>query len=131
MKVTFPFALAAALIFGCSSSNKNTKTAENDTGITQPSSVSGAAPTAGTQATPASGTSVPPPSDTSGSMAQGSTSGSSISGSADNASLRTVTGGVAKVDQNSITLDQAAGGVTLTVDSQTQVLRRGQPIAAG
>jgi hypothetical protein len=45
--------------------------------------------------------------------------------------LRTVTGAVAKVDLNSITLDQAAGGVTLTVDSQTQVLRRGQPIAAG
>jgi hypothetical protein len=35
------------------------------------------------------------------------------------------------VDQNSITLDQSAGGVTLTVDSQTQVLRSGQPIAAG
>jgi hypothetical protein len=39
-----------------------------------------------------------------------------------------VTGSVSKVDQNSITLDQ---GVTLTVDSQTQVLRRGQPVAAG
>jgi hypothetical protein len=39
-----------------------------------------------------------------------------------------VTGSVQKVDQNSITLDQ---GVTLTVDSQTQVLRRGQPVAAG
>src|SRR5438034_8616427 len=56
MKVTFPLALAAALIFGCSSSNKNTKTAENDTGTTQPSSVSGAAPTAGTQATASSST---------------------------------------------------------------------------
>ena len=42
-----------------------------------------------------------------------------------------MTGSVARVDQNSITLDQAAGGVTLTVDSQTQVLRRGQPVAAG
>ena len=39
-----------------------------------------------------------------------------------------MTGSVQKVDQNSITLDQ---GVTLTVDSQTQVLRRGQPVAAG
>jgi len=38
---------------------------------------------------------------------------------------------VAHVDQNSITLDQSAGGVTLTVDSQTQVLRRGQPVASG
>jgi len=42
-----------------------------------------------------------------------------------------VTGAVAKIDQNSITLDQTAGGVTLTIDSQTQVLRRGQPVAAG
>ncbi|TMA87135.1 MAG: hypothetical protein E6J63_15055 [Deltaproteobacteria bacterium] len=42
-----------------------------------------------------------------------------------------MTGSVARVDQNSITLDQSAGGVTLTVDSQTQVLRRGQPVAAG
>jgi hypothetical protein len=42
-----------------------------------------------------------------------------------------VTGAVEKVDQNSITLDQSAGGVTLTVDSQTQVMRRGQPVAAG
>jgi len=42
-----------------------------------------------------------------------------------------VTGAVQKVDQNSITLDQTSGGVTLTVDSQTQVLRRGQPVAAG
>jgi hypothetical protein len=58
-------------------------------------------------------------------------SSGSVSGSSDNASLRTVTGAVAKVDQNSITLDQSAGGVTLTVDSQTQVIRRGQPIAAG
>jgi hypothetical protein len=61
----------------------------------------------------------------------GSSSSGAVAGSADNASLRTVTGAVAKVDQNSITLDQAAGGVTLTVDSQTQVLRRGQPVAAG
>jgi len=58
--------------------------------------------------------------------------GTSASGStADQGSLRTVTGSVARVDQNSITLDQSAGGVTLTVDSQTQVLRRGQPVAAG
>ena len=49
-------------------------------------------------------------------------------GSPDQGNLRTVTGSVSKVDQNSITLDQ---GVTLTVDSQTQVLRRGQPVAAG
>ncbi len=48
----------------------------------------------------------------------------------DNSNLRTVTGSVAKLDENSITLDQAAGGVTLTVDSQTQVLRRGK-LAAG
>jgi hypothetical protein len=60
----------------------------------------------------------------------GSSSGA-VAGTSDNASLRTVTGQVEKVDQNSITLDQSAGGVTLTVDSQTQILRRGQPIAAG
>jgi len=48
--------------------------------------------------------------------------------SSDQGNLRTVTGSVSKVDQNSITLDQR---VTLTVDSQTQVLRRGQPVAAG
>jgi hypothetical protein len=65
----------------------------------------------------------------SGSM-YGSNSGTSgsASGSADTGNLRTVTGQVQKVDQNSITLDQ---GVTLTVDSQTQILRRGQPVAAG
>ncbi|MGZ6126271.1 MAG: hypothetical protein ACXWLR_14990 [Myxococcales bacterium] len=56
-------------------------------------------------------------------------SGSST-GSSDQANLRTVTGAVAHVDQNSITLDQSAGGVTLTVDSQTQVLHKGQPVAA-
>jgi hypothetical protein len=50
------------------------------------------------------------------------------SSAGDQGNLRTVTGSVSKVDQNSITLDQ---GVTLTVDSQTQVLRRGQPVAAG
>jgi hypothetical protein len=58
-------------------------------------------------------------------MGSASASGSA---SADQGNLRTVTGQVQKVDQNSITLDQ---GVTLTVDSQTQVLRRGQPVAAG
>ncbi len=72
------------------------------------------------------------PVDTSNSTAspsaQSGTSGS-VSGTTDN--LETVTGSVAKVDQNSITLDQSAGGLTLTVDSNTQVLRRGQPIAAG
>jgi hypothetical protein len=186
MKVTFPLALAAALIFGCSSSSKNTRTAGNDTGMTQSGSIAGTQGTAGgangtqgsvstaTSAQPnnpsnpvpssntannpgadatASGTtatagSTPPataqnPPSTSGTIAgdtssttgTGSIAGTSAavaSGSAiDNASLRTVTGAVAKVDTNSITLDQAAGGVTLTVDSQTQVLHKGQPIAAG
>ncbi|MFL5014560.1 hypothetical protein, partial [Rhizobium sp.] len=65
--------------------------------------------------------------------AMGSSGGSagamgSSGSSSDQANLRTVTGSVQRVDQNSITLDQ---GVTLTVDSQTQVLRRGQPVAAG
>jgi hypothetical protein len=45
--------------------------------------------------------------------------------------LKTVTGAVAKVDENSITLDQTAGGMTLMVDANTQFVRRGQPIAAG
>src|SRR5207253_3967702 len=53
----------------------------------------------------------------------------SVGTSSDTSNLRTVTGSVAKVDENSITLDQAAGGVTLTVDSQTQVIRRGKPAA--
>jgi hypothetical protein len=70
-------------------------------------------------------------SGSSGSAMPGSATSGAVAGSSDNASLRTVTGAVAKIDQNSITLDQAAGGVTLTVDSQTQVLRRGQPVAAG
>ena len=58
------------------------------------------------------------------------TSGTSaMDHSADSAtSLKSVTGQVAKVDANqgSITLDQSAGGVTLTIDSQTKVLRRGR-----
>jgi len=62
----------------------------------------------------------------SGSMGSSGASGSASA--SDQGNLRTVTGQVQKVDQNSITLDQ---GVTLTVDSQTQVLRRGQPVAAG
>jgi len=219
MKVRFPLAFAAALIFGCSSSSKNTRTAGNDTGITQSGSIAGTQGTAGgangAQGSASTATSAPPnnpsnpvPSNTAnnpggdatasiGTMATagtaaptppaidqsspspsgtiagdtssssekgttgtggvigtGSTSGQinppatgSISGSIgstagtstavasggpiDNASLRTVIGGVAKVDTDSITLDQAAGGVTLTVDSQTQVLHKGQPIAAG
>jgi hypothetical protein len=45
--------------------------------------------------------------------------------------MRTVTGAVAKVDSGSITLDQSAGGVTLTVDSNTQIMRRGQPVSQG
>ena len=61
----------------------------------------------------------------------GSGSGASGAGSAsapaDNQGLRTVSGAVAKVAQDSITLDRAAGGVTLTVDSQTQVIRNGKP----
>ena len=176
MKYTYVFALAAALVFGCSSSNKNTRTtASNDQGTTQSGSISGTSSTAGTQAN-AQGTATVPnsqastantgtdvnaqgsatapakPSDTSSSTAtagstavqnpsapsgqstygQGSSYGASgsVSGS-DTGNLRTVTGSVAKVDQNSITLDQSAGGVTLTVDSQTQIIRRGQPIAAG
>jgi hypothetical protein len=223
MKIAYPIALAAALVFACSSGSKNTRTAGNDTGVTQSGSVQGTQGTAGgangaqgsstataqstTNPTDAqtannstgtdantpgsvgaqgtsgsvtqpgtaqgsasgttygqSGTSgtVAGQSDPSGAAAgQSGTSGStygqsgtsssgsatmgsgstygqntasgsaSVPGSSDNASLRTVTGAVAKVDENSITLDQAAGGVTLTIDSQTQVIRRGQPIAAG
>jgi hypothetical protein len=48
-------------------------------------------------------------------------------GSGSSAGLRTVSGSVAKVNESSITLDQSAGGVTLSVDSQTQVLRNGRP----
>jgi hypothetical protein len=60
------------------------------------------------------------------------TADGTVSGStSDNSSLKTVTGAVAKVDENSITLDQSAGGVTLTVDSQTQIMRRGHPVSSG
>jgi hypothetical protein len=228
MKVTFGLAIAAALAFACSSGSKNTRTAANDTGLTQQGSIEGTQGTAGgangaqgtaaagtsntgnsgatastqdgnTQGTiggsastsassqsegtqgqaPGSSASNPPTSgsysggDSSGSSASaqgsagsqpsnsgtygtsassnersghstypgadrsGSASGSSgsmdrsgsVAVSSDNASLRTVTGSVAKVDENSITLDQASGGVTLTVDSQTQVIRSGKPSA--
>src|ERR1041384_17823 len=258
MKLTYGLALAAALVFGCSHGNSNTKTAsnENPTGMTQPGSIEGTGSTAGVQgntagtatasntqtsknAVPSDSNAQPSntagstsPSDTSSSTASnnnpssqsGSTYGqsgsSSSSGTASSGqigstygqnntgstgqsgtstygqnntsssgsmgssgttgttgstygqnntsgsssavtpptgstsssnfgpqgptgsatasndktgseSLKTVTGSVAKVDQNSITLDQNAGGVTLTIDSNTQVLRRGQPIAAG
>jgi hypothetical protein len=207
MKLTYGMALAAALLFGCSSGSKSTKTAGNDTGITQSGSISGTQGTAagatGTQGTstasagtsntpnnpgatvsgqgtvdtntqssmgtqgssmgtqgsvsatqqqgtprdnpPAQGTIGGTSSGTSatigGTTAQSSTgtsgsvnappaavgSSGAVSGSvSDNSNLRTVTGAVAKVDQNSITLDQSAGGVTLTVDSQTQVIRKGK-----
>jgi hypothetical protein len=63
----------------------------------------------------------------SGSMGQPGTSGSG-SASGDTGNLRQVTGQVAKVDQtaNSITLDQASGGLTLTVDQNTKVQRNGK-----
>jgi hypothetical protein len=65
----------------------------------------------------------------SGSMGQPGTSGSG-SASGDTGNLRQVTGQVAKVDQtaNSITLDQASGGLTLTVDQNTKVQRNGKAI---
>lgn len=209
MRYVYGLTLAAALIFGCSSSSKSTRTTsnENPSGTPQSGSIEGTASTAGTAANttgtatassaqtsnnnlpadnntatasnaPASNSGATMPNDTSNSTAGNgapssqsgtsststygqdstgstgsasgqtpSTSGStapsssgstygvstgstgSVSGSSDN--LRAVVGSVAKVDQNSITLDQSAGGVTLTVDSNTQVLRRGQPIAAG
>src|SRR6266436_5614320 len=50
MKYAYGLALAAALVFGCSSSKENTRTSSNDTGTTQPGSVSGTGSTAGTQA---------------------------------------------------------------------------------
>jgi hypothetical protein len=87
--------------------------------------------TAGSSGSTYGQTSTGSTSGSSGSAMPGSATSGAAAGSSDNASLRTVTGAVAKIDQNSITLDQAAGGVTLTVDSQTQVLRRGQPVAAG
>jgi hypothetical protein len=62
------------------------------------------------------------------SMGQAGTSGSA-SPSRDSGGLRQVTGQVAKVDQtaNSITLDQASGGLTLTVDQNTKIQRNGKP----
>jgi hypothetical protein len=242
MKVMFPAALAAALAFGCSHGNSNTKTAANDnpapTSGTNDSSMSGSQSTAGNPtsmpsngATANNGTptdsNVASPSNTgptasttsngqtnsgygssstgqtansdpaatntanspsgtnpavgsttsSGSPASGSVAasnggsnaygangasgtggpaygssgvasmsngspngtnspgatGSSVNdptaGSKD--SLRTVTGNVAKIDNGSITLDQAAGGVTLTVDSTTQITRKGKAVSQG
>src|SRR6266481_2695101 len=134
MKYAYGLALAAALIFGCSSSSKSTRTASSsDTGTTQSGSVSGTGSTAGTHGSSTYGQSGTGSTGSQGSMgsSSGSMGSSGASGSAsasDQGNLRTVTGQVQKVDQNSITLDQ---GVTLTVDSQTQVLRRGQPVAAG
>jgi hypothetical protein len=63
-----------------------------------------------------------------GQTGQTGTTGSA--GSArDSGGLRQVTGQVAKVDQtaNSITLDQASGGLTLTVDQNTKIQRNGKP----
>jgi hypothetical protein len=73
------------------------------------------------------------PTGSAGSTSGSTAAGGSVAGSAsDNSNLKTVTGSVAKVDENSITLDtQSAGGVTLTIDSQTQIVRRGQPISSG
>src|SRR5256712_7669873 len=62
-----------------------------------------------------------------GSTGPGSTTGTS----SDQGNLRTVTGSVARVDQNSITPHQSAGGGALTGEPPTQVVRRGQPVAAG
>src|SRR2546425_4692654 len=101
----------------------SSQTATNAPGQSStPGSTSQTGPTYGQ-----SGESGSPSSGAYGSTGPGSTTGTS----SDQGNLRTVTGSVARVDQNSITLDQSAGGVTLTVDSQTQVLRRGQPVAAG
>jgi hypothetical protein len=104
---------------------------------TQPPSQSGESPQttqSGQTSNPAGQSGQTGTSGSMGSSSSTSQSGTSSSGTmgatgtADQGNLRTVTGSVQKVDQNSITLDQ---GVTLTVDSQTQVLRRGQPVAAG
>jgi hypothetical protein len=244
MKFAYPLAVAAALAFACSHGNSSTKTATNDTGMTQSSSMNGSATTAGTtngtqgtdvaapgavanNSVPADGNSAaaingtnsqssspsasisngsshgtntdnpnnayttgsgsqtpvngpsygsngnaslsngdthgtnnnsgtsnawnqnPPAqsgasygSSPSASMSDGSSHGTNntgVSGSAtadtsataDSANMRTVTGSVAKVDSSSITLDQAAGGVTLTVDSTTQVVRKGHSVSSG
>ncbi len=138
MKYVHGLTLAAALIFGCSSGDKSTRTASNDnpSGTPQSGSIEGTGSTAGTAAntqgtataTTGQTSTSTVPADNNPASASNPSSGS-VSGSSDN--LETVTGSVAKVDQNSITLDQSAGGLTLTVDSNTQVLRRGQPIAAG
>lgn len=185
MRYAYGMTLAAALIFGCSSTNQSTRpvSGENPTATAQPTSIEGTGSTAGTAAantvaansapantapadpaatpvpsnpqTASTDTSAPAtaatpspsapayasaPSDTATNAppaTAGSTYGAntgtsgSVSAVPSADSFKTVTGSVAKIDQNSITLDQSAGGVTLTVDSNTQVLRRGQPIAAG
>jgi len=63
--------------------------------------------------------------------APGSAENTPTAGSKDDSSMRTVTGAVAKIDSNSITLDQSAGGVTLTVDSSTQIMHHGHAVTAG
>jgi len=62
-----------------------------------------------------------------GSMS-GATGSSGSMTTTETASMRQVTGQVAKVDQtaNSITLDQASGSLTLTVDQNTKVQRNGK-----
>jgi len=61
----------------------------------------------------------------------GSAENNPTAGAKDDGSLRTVTGSVAKIDGSSITLDQSAGGVTLTIDSSTQIMHRGKAVTAG
>jgi hypothetical protein len=115
---------AAGSTYGQSQSdNTSSGSTYGQSGNTSPGSTSGQSGTSSGSTYGQSSTS----GQSSDTTAQGSASGMST----DQGNLRTVTGSVAKVDQNSITLDQSAGGMTLTVDSQTQVLRRGQPIAAG
>jgi hypothetical protein len=63
--------------------------------------------------------------------APGSSMNNPTAGAKDDASMKTVTGNVAKIDNGSITLDQAAGGVTLTVDSSTQITRKGKAVSQG
>jgi hypothetical protein len=111
---------------GSSTSGSGSTYGQNQTGTSSGSM--GQSGTAGQAGSTGSGSTYGQTGSGTGSTGQAGTS--SGSASSDTGNLRQVTGQVAKVDQtaNSITLDQASGGLTLTVDQNTKVQRNGKAI---
>ncbi|HXN81187.1 MAG TPA: hypothetical protein VN883_01850 [Myxococcales bacterium] len=113
------------------SSGNSTSGSGSTYGQNQPGSSSGSmgqSGTAGQAGSTGSGSTYGQSGSADASMGQTGTSGSASAPGGDTGGLRQVTGQVAKVDQtaNSITLDQASGGLTLTVDQNTKVQRNGK-----